>query len=143
MPSYHQPGTAWLDSWVEILTGQNIPSIDPLKIEKKVKTPKDLAGIQRAKQRMPVRNVMEPAASILPNLSLKRPVTVQQCKISYIEPLVRSDNKIGGIPFWMENHKAKPKVQALVFCDMVRKAGERIKNCTSWKELTGSSNSNA
>jgi len=46
-------------------------------IEKKVSTPKDLAGIQRAKQRVFVRNVMEPAASILPNLSLKRPVTAQ------------------------------------------------------------------
>ena len=77
MPSYRQPGTAWLEFWIKILTGQNIPSIDPLKIEKKVNIPKDLAGIQRAKQRMPVRNVMKPAASILPNLSLRRPVTVQ------------------------------------------------------------------
>jgi hypothetical protein len=37
---------------------------------------------------------MKPAASILPNLSLRRPVTVQQCKISCIEQPVRSDNKI-------------------------------------------------
>src|ERR1700733_4797952 len=94
MPSYRQPGTAWLESWIKILTGQNMPSIDPLKIEKKVNTPKDLAGIQRAKQRMPVRNVMKPAASILPNLSLRRPVTVQQCKISCIEQPVHSGNKI-------------------------------------------------
>ena len=50
-----------------------MPSIDPLSIEKKVNTPKDFAGIQRAKQRTPVRNVMKPATSILPNLSLKRP----------------------------------------------------------------------
>ena len=77
MPSYRQSGTVWLESWIKILTGQKIPSIDPLKIEKKVNTPKDLAGIQRAKQRMPVRNVMKPATSILPNLSLRRPVTVQ------------------------------------------------------------------
>jgi hypothetical protein len=37
---------------------------------------------------------MKPAASLLPNLSLRRPVTVQQCKISCIEQPVRSDNKI-------------------------------------------------
>ena len=77
MPRYCQSGTVWLESCIKILTGQKIPSIDPLKIEKKVSTPKDLAGIQRAKQRMPVRNVMKPATSILPNLSLSRPVTVQ------------------------------------------------------------------
>jgi hypothetical protein len=77
MPSYRQLGTVWLVSWIKILTGQKIPSIDPLKIEKKVSTPKDLAGIQRAKQRMPVRNVINPATSIPPKVSLRRPVTIK------------------------------------------------------------------
>jgi hypothetical protein len=143
MPSYSQPGTAWLESWIKILTGQNIPSIDPLKIEKKVSTPKDLAGIQRAKQRMPVRNVMKPAVSILPNLSLRRPVTVQQRKISYMELLVRSDNKVAEIPLLDGESQSETEGTSFVFCDMVREAGERIKNCTSWEELTGSPNGKA
>lgn len=51
-----------------------MPNTDPLSIEKKVKTPNDFAGIHSAKQRTPVKNVMNPATSILPNLSLRRPV---------------------------------------------------------------------
>ena len=40
-----------------------MPRILPLRMEKRDKTPKDLAGIHSAKQRMPVRKVMKPATS--------------------------------------------------------------------------------
>jgi hypothetical protein len=76
------------------LTGQKMPCIDPLTIEKNVNSPKDLAGIQRAKQRTPVSNVMKPATSILPNLSLNRPVKGRPNAIPF-EKMLSAECNVG------------------------------------------------